>query len=981
MTQQSDAAGKFNFSDVPTGLYALQVSKAGFQTYRNESIAAFIGETVTVTVTLSAASFSTLRTIATVSTRSAGVAQINTSTAAINTISAQVFADQGAQQVTNVLNQTPGIFTTPYNPNNGNPNNNASPGSIQTPQIRGALPYETESLIDGHPVSVGSAGTFSPTLINPFLLEDVELVKGPGSMPAEINYAVNGTVNYRTLEPTAQNHTNGMFSTDGWGGISTGIKLTGETKNHKIGYALGYVTYGAPGPLKNFTYDASALPLYGAAGLGFSPTGNLTPYTVNTGAGAQIIGGLPLSNGAALGINTPPASFGPYGVTEQFAEPVIGCCFQSDTGYHSTSELGKLVFNFSNNTSLKLSYLGGQSTVGNGDASGTYTTDQVANTGSPFMYFAPCGSSDPQGQINCINFLPALVGGAPAPYAGTPYNCNQQGAPACGSAMPFDLTAVNGLGFTWTQQNLFQGEFRTTIGETGTLLARYYTGSLNSYTSEGAPAGTPLTYTMQTWGALPLCPVGDTYYNVVTGCSSGAQPTMTPFNGTDVTYSAIGQGAYVSSNDTMNGETLEFQEQAGQNTTLTAAYDRSLQKSSALEDEPSVGLVSNAPAPGSSQTFNTISLRGSFQLNPKLLMNAGVYFINYQSHFSPDGGLTWGDSTHTYTAPRLAFTYHPEQNTVYRFSAGGGVAPPYMGQLSGDALPTSWSNIIGGVPSLGYILNANNGELSPETSFAYDFGMDHRIVRSLAFTGDIYFTQLHNLFLPETSLLTPAEATALGCPGAAPGPAAGPCYLSKAVNLGQARYEGIEFGLDDVPVYGLGWKLQGYVQRAFTYNLPPYFYCAAPGPGCTNDINLSLLPESNFGGQPTGLLLGDGGIGSGRVPYAGGYGELNWLGHHGQYYNLNLTYFGNNNPFNQPGFFVLGGNLRIDLNNRGTKVQLSATNITGTYSNPYPGYFNGIPLPLVNGATGAGGAPIAFAPTPYGNFGPTTLRLIFTQDF
>ncbi len=956
----TDAQGKFTFPAVPTGLYTLQVSKAGYGVYRDDNVAAFIGETFTANVTLAQSSFSSLQTIANVSTNAPGVAQINKSTASITTISAQTFENQGSQQVTTVLNQTPGIFLTPYSPGNGNPNNNASPGSIQTPQIRGALPYETESLIDGHPVSVGSAGTFSPTLVNPFLLDNVELVKGPGSMPAEINYAINGTINYRTLDPTLENKFEGTFGDDKWGGVSVGFKGTGQTKNHKIGYAFGYVTDGAPGPLQNFRYEASAIPLYGAAGLAVGPTGNLSVYNVNAGAGNQVIGGLPFGEAG------PNPAWSQYGLSETFAEPVEGCCFQSDTGYHSTSELAKLVFNFSNNTSLKLSYLGGQSVVGNGDASGTYSTSNVAGTGQPFMYFAPCGSA--AGVGNCYN---GLTG---APYTGATYNC-ASGGPACGSAMPFDLTAVNGLGYTWSQQNLFQGEFRTTLGTTGTVLARYYTGSLNGYTSETAGAGQTLSYTMQTWGALPLCPVGNTYYNVATGCSGGAQPTLTTFNGQDVTFSAVAQGAYVSSNDTMNGETVEVQELVGNNT-LTASYDRSEQASSALTDEPSVGLVSNAPAPGSNQTFTTFSLRDSITLGPKVLFDVADYDLNYQSHFSPDGGVTWGDSSHSYNEPRAALTWQPTNNTSLRFSAGGSVAPPYMGLLSGDATPSSWSYVIGGVPSLGFLLNTNNGDLNAETAFGYDLGIDHRIARATAVTADLYFTQLHNLFLPETELLSTAAATAAGCP------AAGlyPCYVSKEANLGVARYMGIELGLNHVPHYGLGYKLQGSLQRAFTYDLPQYFYCANPGPGCTEDINLGVIPETNFGGQPTGLLLGQNGVGSGRVPYASGYGELNWNGHFGQYYNLGLTYFGNNNPFNQPPFYVLGANVRFNLNNRGTRAQVSADNLLGANSQPYPSYFNGIPLPLVKGATGPSG-PIYFSPTPGGNYGPTTIRFILTQDF
>jgi hypothetical protein len=67
-------------------------------------------------------------------------------------------------------------------------------------------------------------------------------------------------------------------------------------------------------------------------------------------------------------------------------------------------------------------------------------------------------------------------------------------------------------------------------------------------------------------------------------------------------------------------------------------------------------------------------------------------------------------------------------------------------------------------------------------------------------------------------------------------------------------------------------------------------------------------------------------------------------------------------------------------------MQLSADNLLGANSQPYAGFFNGTPLPLVKGATannpftGAPG-PVYYAATAAGNYGPTTLRLILTQDF
>jgi len=959
LSTTTDAQGTFTFSEVPTGLYTLQVSKAGFTAYRNDNLAAFIGETISLNVVLAASSFSSLKTIATVSTNAAGVAPINTSTASINTISAATFENQGSQQVTTVLNETPGIFTTPYSPGNGNPSNDASPGSAQTPQIRGALPYETESLIDGHPVSVGLVGTFSPNLINPFLLDDVEIVKGPGSMPAEINYAINGTVNYRTLEPTVQSQDSGMYSVDKWGGISAGFKATGETKNRKIGYAVGYVTDGYPGPLQNFRFAGTQLPLDSG------PPGG--PYYVNGQQLAML--GTPVGEGLA------PSAFAPYdGMGIVFAEPLVGCCYTMDTGYHSTSELGKILFNFSNNTSLKLSYLGGQSVTGNGDVN-SYDTSLVGNTGLPAFSFVPCGTAN--AALTCNPFA-----------TGTAYNCaSTGGGPACGEAIPFDLSSFNGLGYTWERQNLFQGEFRTTLGQTGTVLARYYTGALNTYAVAGL--STPLDLSLSAYGTVPLCPVAATFSLSTFMCNTAGggsvAPTNTTFNGQSVTFTTASQANLFLTNDTMNGETLQIQEQLGQNT-FTLAYDSSQQASSSTTDEPSVGIVLLSPVAGSKQIFQTLSLRGEIPLEPKVLLNFGDYDLNYLSHYSITGGATWNDSSHTYNEPRAAVTWQPNNDTIYRLSAGGSVAPPYISLVSSGG--PKWSQIIGGVPAAGWIQDANNGDISAETAFSYDLGMDHRIARATSVSLDFYFSQLHDMFFTQTS--TVMGAAAAGCPNQ-------PCEVAETANLGQARYEGIEFALNHVPLYGFGWRVQGSLQRAFTYNLPPYFYCAGstnpmtgittpPGPGCIYNTNLAVLPDVNFGGSPTAISGAPNGVAGARVPYASGYGEISWIGHYGQYYNLGLKYFGNNNSFNESPFFVLSATVRLKLNDHGTWMQLSGDNVAGAYDNPYAGFFNGIPLPLVKGATQTSlltgePVPVSFAATAAGNYGPPTFRIILTQDF
>ncbi len=657
-----------------------------------------------------------------------------------------------------------------------------------------------------------------------------------------------------------------------------------------------------------------------------------------------------------------------------------------NAGYHSTSELAKILFNFSNNTSFKLSYLGGQSVNGNGDVE-AYDTSQVGTTGLPAFSFQPCGTAN--AGITCNPFA-----------SGTPYNCAATGGgPACGAPIPFDLSSFNGQGSTWQQQNLFQGEFRTTLGQTGTVLARYYTGSLDTNAIEGT--STPLNVSLHAYGTVPLCPTGASYdpnTPVLAGgtdpngwlCNTGSgyvPPTNTTFSGQNVNFRTASQANLFFTNDTMSGETLQLQEQIGDNA-LTLGYDRSEQNSSSTAAEPSVGITVNSPVAGSKQTFQTLSLRANIALRPKLLLNFGDYALNYLSHYSINSinnQPVWHDASHSYNEPRAALSWRPNTNTIYRFSAGASVAPPYMSLVSSGG--SKWSAVIGGVPAAGSIQNANNGDINAETAFGYDFGVDHRFARATSISLDLYSTNLRNLFLTQTTTVTGAAAA--GCPNA-------PCEVSKTANLGQARYEGIEFALNHVPQYGLGWKLQGALQRAFTYNLPAYFYCAGstnpstgvttpPGPGCIYNTNLAVLPNVNFGGQPTAISGAPNGVAGARVPYASGYGELSWTGHYGQYYNLGMTYFGNNNAFNEPAFEVLSANVRYKLNDNGLRMQLSADNLTGAYSNPYAGFFNGIPLPLVRGATQTSlttgqPVPVYYAATPAGNYGPTTLRLIFTQD-
>ncbi len=368
-----------------------------------------------------------------------------------------------------------------------------------------------------------------------------------------------------------------------------------------------------------------------------------------------------------------------------------------------------------------------------------------------------------------------------------------------------------------------------------------------------------------------------------------------------------------------------MQEQLANNT-LTFAYDDSEQKSSETPDEPSVGIIVNSPVAGHVRPSNVLAAR---QHRARSRSDAQ----RSATTTSTTTATTRSTAERRGTTPRTRTTNRARRSAggrkiipAYRFSAGGSVAPPYI-SLVCRARPT-WSQIIGGVPAARVgSQNANNGNISAETAFGYDLGMDHRIARATSVSVDLYYTQLHNLFLTETSTVTAAAASELSEPAvslrdlarrrtsvkrATKASSSALNHVPRSASAGDCRVR------CSAPSPIISRSTSTAPARPIRRPASP-----PPGPGCINNTNLAVLPETNFGGQPTALCRSSKRGRGARVPYASGYGELSWAGHYGQYYNLGLTFFGNNNAFNEPPFAVLSANVRYKLNDHGTQLQLS----------------------------------------------------------
>ncbi|HEY1730069.1 MAG TPA: TonB-dependent receptor [Candidatus Baltobacteraceae bacterium] len=363
----SGSDGTFSVN-VAAGTYTISVTKSGFERQTQGNVVVVSGQTNSVNVSLAAQTMTSLQVIGHVSTSAGARGSINTSPASTAVISQQTMQDQGIQQVMQILDETPGIIAQ-YPGGTANP---SAPASVSYPVIRGALPYETESLIDGHPLANQSYGDFVITYLNPYLLQSIEVVKGPGASATQDNNAINGTVNFRTLEPTTERRESVVFGVDSFGGNYSNFRATGTVLNGKLGYALDYAITGTPGPLQN------AQSVY----TGFTPD--------------TIINGIPNGGYAATAPATLPAKIQnpPYNV-----DSLYGCCYPLNTQYLNRGELVKLRWNFSGSTTLTASYIGSQ-VAAQEISTGTYNLPMVFE---PAAGYTATGNGAVPGQtINTI---------------------------------------------------------------------------------------------------------------------------------------------------------------------------------------------------------------------------------------------------------------------------------------------------------------------------------------------------------------------------------------------------------------------------------------------------------------------------------------------------------------------------------------------------------------------------------------------------
>jgi hypothetical protein len=230
----TDGAGAFTLTLAP-GLYRVVVSKPGYlpATLRDVTLAA--GQSQAVSIALAQPDLSSLRTIGRVSATGQAGSSINVGSATTSFLGAQAFASLANPQINDVLQHVPDV-------------NIERMGSQPDTAIivGGAQPYETQSLIDGHPVALGQYGVWLSQYFPSFLVGGAEVQSGPGNTTPFANIAVGGTVNLLTPAFTKRQTGELVVGTDNYGSQYSSLLTTGSVGRASYVFGLGYGSNNGP---------------------------------------------------------------------------------------------------------------------------------------------------------------------------------------------------------------------------------------------------------------------------------------------------------------------------------------------------------------------------------------------------------------------------------------------------------------------------------------------------------------------------------------------------------------------------------------------------------------------------------------------------------------------------------------------------------------------------------------------------------------
>jgi len=231
----SDANGAFSLG-VPPGVYHVDVRSTGYLPAQLNDLALVAGTNQPLTIALTRVSLTSLQTIGstTAIVRGSGSA-INTGAAESTFVPAVAFQNLANPQINDVLQRIPDVNIERMG---------SQPDT--TIVLDGTQPYETQVLVDGHPIALGQYGVWSSQFFPSFLIGGAEAQAGPGNTTPFANIAIGGTVNLLTPGYTRMPTAELVTGIDSYDSQYSHVLVTGSAGKLQYVAGAGYGSVNGP---------------------------------------------------------------------------------------------------------------------------------------------------------------------------------------------------------------------------------------------------------------------------------------------------------------------------------------------------------------------------------------------------------------------------------------------------------------------------------------------------------------------------------------------------------------------------------------------------------------------------------------------------------------------------------------------------------------------------------------------------------------
>ena len=303
LNTSTDQSGTFEFKNLRSGSYLIEVKTPGFSTFTSEEIRVIRGENKDVPVQLNVAAINA----SVVVTATGTVQRADEVSKVVSTLDAAEIEAKHELSLTEALRGTPGVRVQQQ----------GSPGALTTLRLRGQRNFDTALLLDG--LRVRDAGDINGsalslmTDLSPVALDRVEVLRGAGSSIYG-THAIGGVVNMIPAVGSPGFHMNAGFEGGSLGTYRERLEASGG--NDLFGFDLGVnrvdVRNGIDG---DDAYGNTAF----AGRLQFHPTPSIT------------IAGNLYGNIANARVNDNPFPLpGAFTSSQRFPDAIEGITFQPD---------------------------------------------------------------------------------------------------------------------------------------------------------------------------------------------------------------------------------------------------------------------------------------------------------------------------------------------------------------------------------------------------------------------------------------------------------------------------------------------------------------------------------------------------------------------------------------------------------------------------------------------------------------------------